>query len=396
VSPKPSTLIQRISIAVALAAALVAIGPRLARAESELALRQASWTLSKEMDLVARGIETGLQRNDLGVAKRLFHLEVQSAALIQRAAEQAHASGADPDVAIARQLSVHEDILRLQERVLEHTLAELDRALPGEPLRELWARDGVDLYRPLLRSDTPDPDAPPPDAAQRRAALARMERDFVEAGGKPEDLRPLGRRFLDDLGSGQLFEWAEAGPGNFRATTAGAKHPLIARSGRRVSVQGAGSAMVYKDARGEVLFAVVSSSSGNYKPGIGSVYGLMSELEQLGVPRGRLLETKVLPGEPVLVKLLMKAKGASKEAISAELVALKQTATPPPTGLAARTVQQVAVAAAVAPEAARTVAKRARVRMLVHARKLGLVKPAVIQPTERRAAAHRAGRARRR
>jgi hypothetical protein len=60
--------------------------------------------------------------------------------------------------------------------------------------------------------------------------------------------------------------------------------------------------------KGEIVMVIVSNSSGNYKPGIGSTIGLINKLEKIGVPSRRIALTSVLPGEPVLLKLLLKSK----------------------------------------------------------------------------------------
>src|SRR5690606_36904593 len=115
-----------------------------------------------------------------------------------------------------------QDVLRLQERLLEHTLDELDRALPGEPHRQLWSRRGYDLYRPLGRSETPQPGQP---AVTIDQVLAEMQDAFADKGGKPGDIRYLGKRTLAAIPSGQLVEWVQIGS-RFRFTMAGAKHPV--------------------------------------------------------------------------------------------------------------------------------------------------------------------------
>jgi len=211
-------------------------------------------------------------------------------------------------------------VLLLQERVLEHTLVQLDRALPGEPLRELWAREGIDLYRPLYRTGTPDPSRPRPSREEGRQVLARMQQDFFDEGGADDDIIWFGPRFLENVGNGELVEWVQLGE-RIRVTAAGAKHPVIADG---ASVRGAGSVKIYKDSQGEVILAVVSNSSGNYKPGVGSTIGLSDKLEELGVRRDRIVQTTILPGEPVLVKLLLKAKKTfSKEEIGQRVALLK-------------------------------------------------------------------------
>ncbi len=278
--------------------------PGTSRAQTQREVKQEYKSLSREVSLVARGLETALGKDDVAVASRLYRLEMKSVGLLARNAETEYSDLEDKASWMSSIRSLHDDVLLLQERVLEHTLDQLDRALPGEPNRELWAREGIDLYRPLFRSGTPDPGRPPPTRDEGRQVLARMQQEFIDQGGGDDDINWFGPRYLETVGNGELVEWVQLGE-RIRVTAAGAKHPVIADGS---SVRGAGSMKIYKDSKGEVILAVVSNSSGNYKPGVGSTIGLSDKLEELGVRRDRIVQTQILPGEPVLVKLLLKAK----------------------------------------------------------------------------------------
>jgi hypothetical protein len=298
---------------------------RAARAEGEREIGAGYKALVTEANAIARRIETSLAVNDVRVASQLYRLEMASADLVLRNSQVKVADAARQVEQASLLRAIHGDILRLQERVLTHTLDELDRALPGEPTRELWAREGIDLYRPLFRTGTPDPSRPPRSASD---VLGEMRDDFAAEGGTPDQIGWLGPRYVEKAVSGELLEWVQIGS-RIRLTAAGAKHPVIADSARSdsaasgTSVRGAGSLKIYKDAAGEVLMVVVSNSSGNYKPGIGSVFGMTHKLEELGIPRDRILETTVLPGEPVLYKLLLKSKKVDKEVIARRVDRLK-------------------------------------------------------------------------
>lgn len=307
-------------IAVALVLAAIAGAPGAARAQSQREIRRDYKRLSRQVSLIARGLESSLVRDDVKTATQLYRLEMKAVGLLSRNAELDYADHEEKSQWMSSIRSLHDDVLLLQERVLEHTLDKLDRALPGEPNRDLWAREGIDLYRPLFRSGTPDPNRPPPTAEEGRQVLARMQQDFLDSGGSDDDINWFGPRYLDNVGNGELVEWVQLGE-RIRVTAAGAKHPVIADGS---SVRGAGSMKIYKDSKGEVILAVVSNSSGNYKPGVGSTIGLSDKLEELGVRRDRIVQTQILPGEPVLVKLLLKAsKRYSKEEINEKVGRLK-------------------------------------------------------------------------
>jgi hypothetical protein len=306
-------------IAAALVLALAA-APGSARAQTQREVRRDYKRLAREVSLIARGLETALLRDDVKTATKLYRLEMKAVGLLARNADIDYADHEQKLEWMSSIRSLHDDVLLLEERVLEHTLDQLDRALPGEPNRELWAREGIDLYRPLFRTGTPDPSRPPPSREDGRQVLARMQQDFLDRGGSDDAINWFGPKYLEHVGSGELVEWVQLGE-RIRVTAAGAKHPVIADGS---SVRGAGSMKIYKDSKGEVILAVVSNSSGNYKPGVGSTIGLSDKLEELGVRRDRIVQTQILPGEPVLVKLLLKArKKYAKEEIDEKVGRLK-------------------------------------------------------------------------
>ena len=308
----------RIATALALVALLGAGGT--ARAQTQREVKQDYKSLAREISLVARGLETALGKDDVKVATKLYRLEMKSVGLLARNAETDYTDLEEKAGWMSSIRSLHDDVLLLQERVLDHTLDQLDRALPGESLRELWAREGIDLYRPLFRSGTPDPSRPKGTREEGRQVLARMQQEFIDQGGGDDEINWFGPRYLENVGNGELVEWVQLGE-RIRVTAAGAKHPVIADGS---SVRGAGSMKIYKDGKGEVILAVVSNSSGNYKPGVGSTIGLSDKLEELGVRRDRIVQTQILPGEPVLVKLLLKAKKTfGKEEIRDQIDRLK-------------------------------------------------------------------------
>jgi hypothetical protein len=249
----------------------------------------------------AAGLEHRLKTDDVAAAADLYVFERSAVALLETSARVPAQEGIEREGLQAELRSLLSRVLRLQDRLREHTTEVLDRVLPGEPPQQHWAREGNDLYHPLFRLGTPTPGAPPPTAAQ---AFAEMKRKAVKKGIKPQDFHNLTPSALKSLESGVLAEWVQLGH-DIRLTTSGAKHPVI---GKGKSGRGAGSMKVYKDTEGEVLLAVVSNSSGNYKPGPGSTEGPVQRLIDLGVDEGRILVTSIVPQEPELVKLLLKSK----------------------------------------------------------------------------------------
>ncbi|MBT8493977.1 MAG: hypothetical protein KJO07_13065 [Deltaproteobacteria bacterium] len=317
-----------LSIAAALAMSLLMVQGALANDFAAENIAAEHKALSGDLAKVASGIETGIKNNDVGVAKKLYELEVRTTKLLTAATRaKGYKSGHGKRDQISDLRGTMRQVLRLQERMLEHTLTELDKHLPGEPHRKLWARQGVDLYRPLFRAGTPQPGQPQP---QSKDVLRDMQQDFTDKGGKKSQIRYLGPKTIEKFRDGQLVEWVQIG-NRIRVTDAGAKHPVIALDRKKgvdngKSVRGAGSMKIIRGDKGEIVMVVVSNSSGNYKPGIGSTIGLVSKLEKIGIPARRIAVTSVLPGEPVIVKLLMKSKKKySKEQLKTHVKRLRTT-----------------------------------------------------------------------
>ena len=307
----------RLSIAMTLAMSLLMVQGASAQEMSSIGVARAHKTLSSDLAKTARGIETGIAKNDVKLAEKLYELEARTSKLLTASTGAKFKSVTDKRNAVADLRGTMRQVLRLQERMLEHTIAELDRNLPGEPHRERWARKGVDLYRPLFRSGTPQPGVAQPKS---KDVLRDMQQDFKDKGGKKSQIKYLGPKTIQSFKDGQLVEWVQIG-NRIRVTDAGAKHPVIALDRKKgvdngKSVRGAGSMKIIRGASGEIVMVVVSNSSGNYKPGIGSTIGLVNKLEKIGVPTRRIAVTTVLPGEPVILKLLLKSKKTfSKEQI---------------------------------------------------------------------------------
>jgi hypothetical protein len=312
----------------------LAFAAGLARAQANQAtdrFRGRADQLQRELGDVASGLEHELEKDDVRAATRLYALERATIDLIGMASQVPWAKPGDAGAAQAALRAQLYRIYQLQERVQQHAIQELDRVLPGEPERENWAREERDLYRPLYRLGTPKP------GERRRTpkqALQEMKDKYAAGGGQPTDFRFLGKTSLKKLGSGQLAEWVQFGSDRFRMNTAGAKHPVI---GQGKSVRGAGSMKIYKDQTGNVVLAVVSNSSGNYKPGPGSTEGPVQRLMELGVNPAHILVTSIIPEEPELVKLLLKSKlTLNEDQVKEQVKLVRARAAPPPRPPAAR------------------------------------------------------------
>ena len=285
---------------------LLAALPAAATRSPEHLQQMEAWRTGLEQDLgvVAGKLESLLATDDVHAAELTFDLERRAIALLQYAESGDLASqGLTHEQTTGGIRSMLQRILRYQERVKDHAQDKLDLVLPGEPGRKLSMMRGSDKFGPLFRQGTPKPGETPVSDAQR---LTEMQQDFIAKGGNlKRDIKLLGIRYLKKLSSGQLAEWTQLDGDRISITSAGAKHPVIG-GGKRV--RGAGSMKLYRDGNGEVALVIVSNSSGNYKPGVGAVEGLVGKLVELGIPEERILTTSVVPEEPELVKLLLKAR----------------------------------------------------------------------------------------
>ena len=294
--------------------------------------------IEEDLGETASGLESLLVSDDVQAAEKLYDLERRAIALLVYGAEHDVAStGMTHDETIGGMRSMVQRILRYQERVKDYAQDKLDQVLPGEPGRKLVTVDGQDQYRPLFRTGTPLPGQAPATDEQR---LQEMEQDFVQKGGDlKSDIALLGAQFLSTLRSGELAEWTQVSPTQISITTRGAKHPVILSQGKKLvgaptdasdlSAGGGGSAKIWRKTSGEIVLAIASNSSGNLKPGVASVEPLVSTLIDEGVPEERILTTSIVPEEPELVKLLLKARlTLTKEQIADHVDLLRKRTTP--------------------------------------------------------------------
>ena len=298
-------------------------GPAPAAESAADRLDKAHIALREQLGDVASGLEHSLRTNDVAVAETLYGMERQAMHLLEESSRIAFGAVAIKDTVQDDLRSLMQRILRLEERVQDHTLEVLERVLPGEPGQRAWARSRRDLYRPLYRRDTPQP-----GQAQKTPAVAQaeMESSFAIKGGTVKDFHWLNAKTLRGLASGTLAEWVQHGKSSIRLTTADAKHPVIAK-GR--SVRGAGSMKIVKADNGEILAVVVSNSSGNFKPGIGATEGPIQKMVKLGIAEDRILVTKIIPAEPQLVQLLLKSKQKFTDAeIKARIQTVRESTRP--------------------------------------------------------------------
>jgi hypothetical protein len=290
-------------------------------------IRENARVLNMFMQL-SKGFENALKTDDVSTAASVYGLERATANLLIATSRTRFKSVKQQNTMQSAVRAMMGRVFRLSERVQQHTIAELDRNLPGEPGRVLTADEhGTDLYKPLYRMGTPDPNKPAPTSEQ---AYKEMEQKFRDKGGTDADFHLLSTASLDGIPSGQLAEWVQFNDtdGNVRFTTAGAKHPVI---GKGQPVRGAGSMKLYKDAKGQILLAIVSNSSGNYKPGNPSTEGVVNKMTlELGIPADRILVTSVIPEEPELIKLLLKSKKTFTDEQMKSTVASIRTRTAPP------------------------------------------------------------------
>ncbi len=321
--------------------------------------------VKNELATVAAGIEQAIKKNDANVAEKLYALEIRVSKLLTDATGAHFGQGGHGrSNAVSDIRATVRNVLRMQERLLEHTIEKLDRNLPGDPARKNWAREGVDLYRPLFRLSTPKPGQPKPN---NRQVMNGMQNDFAEEGGSAKRIHYLGPKTIQKFKGNQLVEWVQVGS-RVRVTDAGAKHPIIALEGKNAagnpnskpkSVRGAGSMKIYWGANGEIAMVVVSNSSGNYKPGIGSTIGVVQKLESLGIPSRRIVVTTVLPGEPVLLKLLLKADRLPKDQVKARVARVRNRVAKQVYGKSAVT-EQLQAKARVKASRPKTTARRTR------------------------------------
>ena len=278
-----------------------------------------TWRQSRALARAAEGLESKLEKSPVLVASELYLLEIRALTLLESIGNRG-GSEVKRNEALSAQRSNIRRILRLSERVRKYAIEKADEVLTPEPDRQLSKNEeGVDLYKPIYRGL---PERKDGKERTGKEAIQLMENAQRKKGIDTSQVHNIGADSMAQLESGQLAEWVQlAGSDRIIFSKDGAKHPIMARG---KEVRGAGSFKLFKNKRGEVLLAIVSPTSGNYKPGPGSTEALVQSLAKAGIPEGRIMVTETAPADTSTVKLLMRVMKHSKEQIKTRINKLER------------------------------------------------------------------------
>ncbi len=182
---------------------------------------------------------------------------------------------------------------------LEPALARLggDPLIPSLPVAiEPDRGDGRPLY---VYENTFKQDHPLTDAERRKQFASRVDR-FASSGGKYADILLGKPGALDALPSGLRHDYLITEDGTLRMypnprddkSSPRPGHSLLATGSdqyRDVRALMAGELLPLKDAGGELVALLVSNNSGHFRPAAEDLPNVLPVLEQLGVPREKVV-----------------------------------------------------------------------------------------------------------
>jgi hypothetical protein len=260
-------------------------------------------------------------------AEQVYYLETILLGLIQQIGSDPKLESApfEKKALLHRAKLIYADTRYHGERLFEIMIREIDKAKPGTSGIQLRT-EGLEnvLYTANHRVEYPLTEE------ERNAAYAEKLRQFEEKGGSPKEIFNLTRDTVKSFDPIQHIEFVsmpnENGASNsiVRATKGSAGHILMAEG----KVTNAAGGMVFvTNIHGEILFVIISSSSGSYKPDAYSVLQFSRAFsKRLGILSQDILLTKGEPHSAQIVKIMMKVANKSETEIKAKMDEIKLNA----------------------------------------------------------------------
>lgn len=212
---------------------------------------------------------------------------------------------------------VYQTIRQNSERLYEDMIRFIDAKLPGPTGRQIRSEtlDGASsLYEPNYRSDT---DMNP---AERYEHYREMLKKFLDQGGSLFEMKTLDTNLARQFQAVTNLEYVWLESGQVRVTEGKAGHVLLAQG---QLVKSAGQLILVRNNRGDFTLAVISNSSGNYKPDLFSAQQMAQKVQkEFGVPAELVLVTKGEPLSTQAIKIYLKGRGENPEKILRDVKAV--------------------------------------------------------------------------
>lgn len=269
----------------------------------------------------AYGLSHLADLDEIKQAEKIYYLEALTVGVLEKLLnDQSIKSDFERTALLYEATRVYRDIRQHAERLYEIMIREIDRAKPGTSGIQLPTETSRGVrYAPNYRMEREL------TIEEQRILYQQKQAEYRAAGGDLSSVKTLSRQTIKELPQISVVEFVEFANGTVLFTDGNAGHILMAR-GRKVAT--AGTMLLLKDNTGKVRLAVVSNSSGSFKPDLVSVDEFGHRLiEKLGLGVEELVITKGEPLSPQVVKILMKSRNEDPALIKEKITAIKNSGT---------------------------------------------------------------------
>jgi hypothetical protein len=222
------------------------------------------------------------------------------------------------EILLYRALKIYGDARFSGERIFEIMIRAIDAAKPGTSGIQLPTEisEGHVVYSPNYRYEREL------TQKEQRELYKQKLKEFTDAGGSLDEVKLMSVETISALPEKTMIEFVQMANGQIRFTQGSAGHILMARGNKVLS---AGTMMIVKDKAGAPRIAVVSNSSGSYKPDLMPIEDLAQRIgRMLDIPAEQILITKGEPTTTQTVKILLKATGVDGDVIKTAVGLMKK------------------------------------------------------------------------
>lgn len=267
------------------------------------------------------GLDKITHRNRINQAEIIYEVEALALGIYQRIANDRElTSQFERDALMYRAQDIYQETRHHGERMFETMIRIIDAAKPGTSGIQLPTviNDGDVTYAPNYRFEHKL------TVEEQRQAYAKKLAEFEAEGGKLTEVKVVNKASIAALPQVARVEFVEMANGEIRFTQGSAGHILMAQ-GEQVTA--AGTMLLVKDASGKLMMAVISNSSGSFKPDMVHVEEFAHRFSRkVKLPREHVVMTRGEPLSGQIVKILMKAEGEDKATIKTRVARANKTA----------------------------------------------------------------------
>lgn len=252
-------------------------------------------------------------------AEKIYYVESLSLGLVREIMNDKRIETEyERDILLYRAIKIYSDARFSAERIFEIMIRAIDAAKPGTSGIQLPTEkaDGTVVYSPNYRYEREL------SAIEKKNLYRAKLQEFTKAGGSLDEVKIMNPETVSALPEKSIVEFVQMANGQIRFSQGSAGHILMARGN---DVLSAGTMMIVKDKAGQPRLAVISNSSGSYKPDLMPIEELSQRIgRMLGIPDEQVLITKGEPTTTQTVKILLKATGIDADLIKDTIAMVKR------------------------------------------------------------------------